>query len=83
MYSLRRLLAVAAVASLAFSGAAIAQSDTGVTNAKDAMTEKDAMKSAAPMKTDAMTKDAMEKQGDMKKDEMKKDATMKKDEMKK
>jgi pentapeptide MXKDX repeat protein len=83
MTSLSRLLAAAAVASIAFSGAAIAQSNTGATNAKDAMMEKDAMKKDAMMKKDDMKKDAMAPHGDMKKDDMKKDSMMKKDEMKK
>lgn len=66
--SITRILAAAGVASIALTGAALAQSNTNPQqSAKDQM-----------MKEEAMKKDAM-----MKKDEMKKDAMMKKNEMKK
>ncbi len=83
MTSLTRLLAIAAVSSLGFTGVALAQSNSGATSAKDAMMEKDAMKKDATMTKDEMKKDAMAPHGDIKKDDMKKDAMTKKDEMKK
>ena len=71
--SITRILAAAGVASIALTGAALAQSTTNPQkSAKDAM-----------MKEESMKKDAMEKHDGMKKDEMKKDTMMKKDEMKK
>ncbi|MEP4377578.1 MAG: pentapeptide MXKDX repeat protein [Alphaproteobacteria bacterium] len=72
--SITRILAAAGIASIAFTGAALAQG----TSKDAAMSAKDQM-----MKEEAMKKDAMKHDDGMKKDEMKKDAMMKKDEMKK
>jgi len=71
--SITRILAAAGIASIAFTGAALAQGNTNPQqSAKDQMVKEQSMK-----------KDAMKHDDGMKKDEMKKDAMMKKDEMKK
>lgn len=72
--SITRILAAAGVASIALTGAALAQSNTNPQ--KSAMDE---MKKEEMMKKDEMKKDKMDNHGQ----DMKKDAMMKKDEMKK
>lgn len=75
--SITRILAAAGIASIAFTGAALAQSNTNLqASAKGQMVKEEAMKKAA-MKADSGHGDSM------KKDEMKKDAAMKGDSMKK
>ena len=70
--SITRILAAAGIASIAFTGAALAQTP-GTDAAKSA---KDQMMKEEMMKKDAMEKDSMKKDA-MDKDSMKKD-TMKK-----
>ena len=74
--SIARMLAVAAVATLALSGAALAQTKGGATT--DEMMKKEEMAKDAAMKKEEMAKEEMTKE-----EEMAKDAAMKTDEMKK
>jgi pentapeptide MXKDX repeat protein len=63
--SITRILAVAGVATIALTGAALAQQTSGAKSAKDQMMKEESMKK------DAMGKDSMSKDS-MKKDAMKK-----------
>ncbi|MBT3398692.1 MAG: hypothetical protein HOL07_10710 [Rhodospirillaceae bacterium] len=60
--SITRILAAASIASIAFTGAALAQSNTNPqASAKGQMVKEEAMKKDAMMKKDEMKKDAMKK----------------------
>ena len=72
--SIARMFAAAAIATMALSGAALAQ-DKGGTNSEEMMKKEEMAKDAA-MKKDEMAKEEM-----MKKEEMAKDAAMEKEEM--
>ncbi len=83
--SITRILAAASIASIAFTGAALAQTATNPQkSAKDQMMKEEMMKKDAmgkhggdSMKKDAMGEDSMKKDA-MGKDSMKKDAMGKK-----